>query len=166
MQAVNQRRRYANWLILDLAVPRDVDPAVGRLRNVYLYDIDGLGRVVSRNLQLREKEIDLVMSIVDDEVAAFLDWLAVRDVGPLVERLEARLHAIGDQEVERLLKRLGPEATEAMRNEIRLSTHRIVHKLLHEPIEQLKGQARNGRARMSARVLRRLFRLDEDRKDE
>ena len=122
--------------------------------------------MVSRNLQLREKEIDLVMSIVDDEVAAFLDWLAVRDVGPLVERLEARLHAIGDQEVERLLKRLGPEATEAMRNEIRLSTHRIVHKLLHEPIEQLKGQARNGRARMSARVLRRLFRLDEDRKDE
>ena len=165
MTAAHRRRRYANWLLLDLAVPRDIHPDVGRLRNVYLYDVDALGRVASEHLSLRQREADRAADIVADEVRAFIDWFEVRDVGPFVERLEARLHALGDDEVERLFKRLPPETTDRTRDEIRLATHRIVHKLLHEPIERLKDEAKGGRAREAMDMLRRLFGLDDDRDD-
>lgn len=163
MAAAQKRRRYANWLVLDLAVPRDAEPEVGRLRNVYLYDLDALGRAAADNLCQREREIDLAMSIVADEVRAYLDWFEVREVGPLVERLEARLHALGDEELERLFGRLPPATSDAERSEIRLATHRIVHKWLHDLIEQLKREALDGRAQTSMRVLERLFRLGGDR---
>ena len=162
LAAAHKRRRYANWLILDLAVPRDVDPLTAGLANVYLYDLDWLGQVVSENLRLREGEVDVAAGIVADEVRAYLDWFEVRDVGPLVDELETRLHALGDEEVERLLKRLPPETSEAAREEIRLATHRIVHKLLHEPIEGLKDEAKRGRAPATVRLLRRLFALGGD----
>jgi len=162
MAAAHKRRRYANWLILDLAVPRDVDPEAADLTNVYLYDLDRLGGVVSENLRLREGEVDVAAEIVADEVRAYLDWFAARDMGPFVDELESRLHALGDEEVERLLKRLPPETSEAARDEIRLATHRIVHKLLHEPIEGLKDEARQGRAPTTVHLLRRLFGLRGD----
>ncbi|MBN2582971.1 MAG: glutamyl-tRNA reductase [Planctomycetes bacterium] len=164
--AVQASRGGREWMILDLAVPRDVDPAAGHVEGVFLYDQDRLAREVSQNLELRKRELDVASAIVDDEVAAFMDWFEVRDVGPLVEKLEARLHDIGDEEVERLLRRLGDDVSGATRNEIRLATHRIVHKLLHEPIEQLKNESRDGRGQMSMRVLRRLFHLGEGRDDE
>jgi glutamyl-tRNA reductase len=154
------------WLILDLAVPRDVEPAAGRIEGIYLYDQERLAREVGQNLELRRREMDVASAVIDDEVAAFMDWFEVRDVGPLVERLESRLHEIGDEEVERLLKRLGGDVTDAARNEIRVTTHRIVHKLLHEPIEQLKFESRDGRAQMSMRVLWRLFRLGQGHDDD
>jgi glutamyl-tRNA reductase len=159
-----KRRRWANWLLVDLAVPRDIDPAAAKIDNLYLYDMDALGRVVSENLALRQQEAETAGEIVADEVRAYLDWFEVRDVGPVVARLEARLHELGDEELERLLKRLGDDVTESARNEIRLATHRIVHKLLHEPIEQLKADARHGRQGTTLSALKRLFRLD-DRSD-
>jgi glutamyl-tRNA reductase len=161
MAAVHKRRRWANWLILDLAVPRDVEPAAGQLDNVYLYDMDALGRVVSENLSLRQGEVDTATSIVTDEVQAYLDWLEAREVGPLVEQLEARLHDLGDEEYARLMRRLPDDLPESARNEIRLATHRIVHKLLHEPIKELKRDARRDRGRVAMRLLRRLFGLDD-----
>ncbi len=161
MGNIHRRRQYANWMILDLGVPRNVDPAVDRLRNVYLYDVDRLGQVVSDNVELRQQEIDAAREIIADETRAFFDWFESRDVGPLVERLEARLHELGDEELERLFRRLPEEVTERQRQEISLATHRIVHKLLHHPIERLKEEAREDRAQMSMRVLRRLFQLDQ-----
>jgi len=165
IERLQAERGGRDWMILDLAVPRDVDPAAGRVAGVHLYDQERLAQEVGQNLALRRREMDVASAIIDDEVSAFLDWFEVRDVGPLVERLEARLHKIGDEEVERLLKRLGDHIDDATRNEIRVATHRIVHKLLHEPIEQLKIESRDGHAQMSMRVLRRLFRLGEERDD-
>lgn len=161
MAAVQRRRDWAHWMILDLAVPRDVEPAVGRLDNVYLYDMDALGQVVSENLSLREREAEMAGAIIADEVQAYLDWLDVRDVGPLVEKLESRLHALGDEELQRLMKRLPADVSEEARNEIRLATHRIVHKLLHEPIKHLKEDAGRQRGGTGLRLLRRLFGLDD-----
>lgn len=161
MRAVQRRRDWAHWMILDLAVPRDVEPAVGRLDNVYLYDLDALGQVVRENLSLREREAEMARAIVADEVQAYLDWLGVRDVGPLVEKLESHLHALGDEELERLMKRLPPDLSEEARNEIRLATHRIVHKLLHEPIKHLKEDAGRQRGGTGMRLLRRLFGLED-----
>lgn len=158
--SAHKRRDWANWLILDLAVPRDVEASVGRLANVYLYDVDALGRVAGENLALRQREAGVAGSIVADEVQAYMDWFEARAIGPLVEQLEARLHALGDEELERLFRRLPDDLTDAARSEIRLATHRIVHKLLHMPIERLKAETKADKGHMSLRVLRRLFGLD------
>jgi glutamyl-tRNA reductase len=162
---VQKRRHWSNWLILDLGVPRNVEAEAGRLANVYLYDLDALGRVVSENVEFRQQEIDRASEIIADEVRAFLDWFEARDVGPLVDQLEARLHELGDEEVARLFTRLPPDLDEATRQEIALATHRIVHKLLHEPIERLKQDARDGHAAMNIRALRRLFGLGREGDD-
>jgi len=160
LRAVQRRRNWSHWMILDLAVPRDVEPAAARLDNVYLYDMDSLGQVVSENMSLREREAEMAATIIEDEVQAYLDWLGVREVGPLVEKLESRLHALGDEELERLMKRLPPDLSDQAREEIRLATHRIVHKILHEPIKHLKEDAGRQRRGTGVRLLRRLFGLD------
>lgn len=161
MADVHRRRRYANWMILDLGVPRNVDADVGRLSNVFLYDVDRLGQVVSDNIEQRRQEVDAAREIIADEMRSYLEWFQSRDVGPLIERLEGRLHELGDEELERLFKRLPDDVPPEQREEIRLATHRIVHKLLHGPISVLKEEARQDRAQMSIRALRRLFRLDD-----
>lgn len=166
MAAAQQRRSRRPWLVIDVAVPPDVEPSVGELPGVHLADLDALGRAIGEQQAWRQRELDLAAEIVADETRAYLDWFEVRDVGPLVDRLEAHLHALGDAEVDRLLARLGDELGERERSEIRLATHRIVHKLLHDPIARLKSEAREGQAHMSIRALRRLFGLDGDGDDE
>lgn len=160
LRAVQQRRHWSHWMILDLAVPRNVEPTAARLDNVYLYDMDSLGQVVSENVSLRAREAEMAAAIIADEVQAYLDWLGVREVGPLVEKLESRLHALGDEELKRLMKRLPPDLSDEAREEIRLATHRIVHKILHEPIKHLKEDAGRQRRGTGVRLLRRLFGLD------
>jgi len=170
LEAIHRQRGGREWLILDLGVPRGVEAEAGRLPGVQLCDVDGLvGAAAGPEASIParrdapgwagQQDLDLAMDIVEDEARAYLDWLEVRDAGPLVEKLEAKLHDLGDEELERLLRRLPPSVDEAARSEIGLATHRIVHKLLHEPIARLKEEAREGRAHMSMRVLRRLFGL-------
>jgi glutamyl-tRNA reductase len=145
--------------IIDIAVPRDADPAVGDLEQVFLYNIDDLQAIVKDNLSRRSGELAQAEAIVTEEVERFSAWMQTREVIPTVVALRERFEAIRRAEIARLepkLAALPPDARERL-DEI---THLLVQKLLLTPTEQLKS-ARDPQAMATyAETLSQLFRLD------
>ena len=139
--------------IIDIAVPRDVDPAAKGLPGVHLYDIDDLEAVSDTNRRERAREAGKVEAIIAEEVTRFMEWLASLEMVPTVAALQQRAEAIRTRELARLLKRL-PGLSEEERKPLEAFSQALVNKLLHGPITSLKG---NGR---SAQALRELFDLD------
>ncbi len=126
-------------VIVDIAVPRDVDPAVGELEGVHLYDIDDLQEVATpQGASLRE--LRRAEAIVEEEVARFQEWWQSLDVVPVIAALRQRAEEIRRQELERTLRRL-PSLPEEERKRIEAMTAAIVNKLLHPPIARLKDGA-------------------------
>jgi len=126
--------------LIDIAVPRDIDPAVNDLSNVFLYDIDDLNGVVESNLEERMREAHLAEAIIDEEVSSFLDWLDSMEVVPTVAAIRAKAEVIRGAEMEKAFKRLG-NMSEADRKTIDALTCAIVNKLLHGPTARLKASA-------------------------
>jgi len=159
---VMRPRRQRPLFVIDIAVPRDVEPAVGDLDQVFLYNIDDLQAIVKENLGRRSSELERAEAIVEEEVARFTAWLQAREVIPTVVALRARFEAIRRSELARLepkVASLPPEARERLDEVTRL----IVEKLLLTPTEQLKSAADDPMAAAYSEALTRLFRLaDED----
>jgi glutamyl-tRNA reductase len=154
-----RRGRHARPLFLiDIAVPRDVEAAVGRLDGVFLYDLDDLKAVAEANLRERQKEAAAAETLVDREVREFLDWQKTRDVVPLLVELRDRAEAIRRGELERARKRLGP-LTPEQDQALEAATTAMVNKLLHGPMVHLKEVARNGYAPEQVTLIRKLFGL-------
>ncbi len=154
-----RRRRLRPLFFIDIAVPRDVDPAVNELENVYVFDIDDLKQVVAENLGRRQREALRAEKIVEEEVLKFERWLRELAVYPTIKALREKAEAIRKRELERTLSRLdlSPEDREA----IEILTEAIVHKILHDPITYLKsGYHREGREAII--TVRRVFNLDQD----
>jgi glutamyl-tRNA reductase len=147
-------------VLVDIAVPRDVDPDVRRLPNVHYYDIDDLEAHLNGALAERQEEIPHVEAIVADETQAFLKWLHSLDLVPLIADLRAKAEAIRRAEVEKTLRRL-PHLGEAERLRIEAMTEALVNKLLHDPTLRLKAEASNRRVAEYAAVIRHLFALNE-----
>lgn len=147
------KARKGRWLcLLDIAVPRDVEPAAGELPNVYLYDVDALTRVASDNLEERRREAERAEVILDEEVARCAEGLRARGVVPTIRALREQFGAVARAEVERTLRRLGPIA-EKERREIELLAEAIVNKLLHQPLTTLKREAESQALLDAARTL-------------
>ena len=155
---VMTRRGGAELLIVDVAVPRDVDPAVRGLPGVTLLDMDDLGDFVRQGRAGREQEIDSVRAIVDDEVEHYLIEASAREVAPLIAALRARSHQITNAELDRHTSRLiGLSA--AQRVAVESLLRGVVNKLLHEPTVRLKDAAGHARGDRLAEALRDLFDL-------
>ncbi|MDZ4805864.1 MAG: glutamyl-tRNA reductase [Candidatus Eisenbacteria bacterium] len=157
---VMARRRHRPIFLIDLALPRDIDPAVADLENVFLYNIDDLGNVVERNRSERRGEADRARVIVADEAGRFVDWLATQHAVPTVVALRERLDSIRLVEENRLLDRLG-HLSERDKEAVRAFAGNLVGKILHEPSVRLRD-ARDPRE--TARLIeaaRLLFALDE-----
>ena len=151
-----KRRRQRPLFFIDIAVPRNVHPEVSRLDNVYCYDIDDLQKVVAGNLERRAEELTACRAIVDAAVSEALHAHQVRqDLSPLITALRDRLHGIREQEMARISAALSPEA----RKDAEEAMHRLVNKILHDPIEILKEEAAGGNGIQAAEALRKLFRL-------
>jgi glutamyl-tRNA reductase len=133
-------RRGRPLLLIDLAVPRDVDPAVRELPDCYLYDIDDLEAVVQETLAGREAEFGKAEAIAVSEAARFRDWLATRDVVPAIASLRERAEQIRRGELAKASGWLA-ELPERERDAVDSLTTQIVNKLLHEPIVRLKEAA-------------------------
>lgn len=133
-------RRNRPMFFVDIAVPRDVDPAVNELDNAYVYDIDDLGQVVDANKKQREREAVWAEEIVQQEVQKMMKRLATREVVPTIIALEERLNRIREAELERHRSRLGSLST-AEREALDALTKGIVNKILHGPITELKNGA-------------------------
>ena len=133
-------RKNRPMFFVDIAVPRDIDPAVNELNNVFVYDIDDLEQVVDANKKQREREAVWAEEIVRDEVQKMMKRLASREVVPTIVALEDRLNHIREMELERQhgrLQNLTPEQREALD----ALTRGIVNKILHGPITELKSGA-------------------------
>jgi glutamyl-tRNA reductase len=156
-EAMRPRRGRPIFLI-DIALPRDVEPDAGRLDQVFLYNIDDLQMIVNENLARRGSEVQRAESIVREEVERFRAWMQSRDVVPTVVALRQQFEAIRQTELQRLEPKLAglPPEARARVDEI---THLIIEKLLLTPTEQLKGADDEATALAYADALNRLFKL-------
>jgi len=154
-----QSRRGRPLCILDLAVPRDVDPAVGQLENVFLYDVDDLQAVAGQAAALRRGEIPSAELIVSDEVERFWTWYGGLAVVPALKAFREQLDDVRAAEFERALrhfKHLHSEDREQLEQFSRL----LLNKFLHHPTVALKQAAERGRAYALLDALRELFALE------
>ncbi|MBW3614345.1 MAG: glutamyl-tRNA reductase [Actinobacteria bacterium] len=158
VEAVMSARNGRPLLIVDVAVPRDVDGAAADLPGVTLLDMDDLRTFAESGVAERRREIARVQEIVEDEVLRYFEAISVREVAPLVASLRERAESLREAEVQRFAARLGgldpreKAAVEAL-------TRGIVNKLLHEPTVRLKDAAGSPRADRLADALRTLFGL-------
>jgi len=156
------RRRNRPMFFIDIAVPRDVDPAVNKVDGIFVYDIDDLQQAVSSHVADRKKEAERAEEIVSVEVERFQARLQTLDVVPTIVSLQDHLETIRQAEIDRVRGRLGP-LTPDQEMAVEALTRGIVNKIMHTPISTLKTAARESEATTVIDVVRRLFNL-QDRK--
>jgi glutamyl-tRNA reductase len=157
-QRVERARGRRPLFVLDLAVPRDFEPAIGLREDVYLYSIDDLQQACQQNRAQRNRELPAATKIVADEAAQFMGELYSRAANPVIRQLKQGWQRPKEEELERLLNRL-PELDQHSREEIRQSFDRLVNKLLHPPLESLRDESRHGIPHVLLDALARLFQL-------
>ena len=158
-RALEQRRRRPLFLI-DIGVPRNVEPAVNELEAAFLYDIDDLQDVASANVDERRRETIRAEDIVQEEEQHFAGWLAALHAVPTIRHLRARAESIRTAELERALGRL--ELGEDGRDRVDALTRAIVNKILHAPLARLRDGTDREEGLAMLEAARRLFALDDD----
>ena len=136
-------RRYRPLFLIDLAVPRDVEPAAGELENVYRYDLDDLQRVVSKTVSRRTAAVEQAEAIVAAHVEQFTAWNRQRELGPTIDALYRRQHALASDELEKTLAAM-PHLSDADRRRLREGTRRLVNRLMHAPVRALRDRGHTG----------------------
>ncbi len=158
--AIQTARGERPLFILDLAVPRDFDPAVGDLPGVYLYSIDDLKAVCDANRRRRKKELPAAQRIIAQETDNFFAEQHHRATGPVIQQLRDGWQKPKDEELRRLLNKL-PDISTEQEDEIRQSFDRLINKLLHTPLESLRDESRHGIPSALVEALSKLFRLKD-----
>ncbi len=123
--------------LIDIALPRDIDPACGDLADVFLYNIDDLNGVVSANLDERMREAERAEGIIEEEMAEFERWLESMEVVPTVAAMRAKADKIRAEELDKAMKRLGGLSEKELKT-VEMMSQAIVNKMLHGPTERLK----------------------------
>jgi len=157
-RAIHAARQQRPLFVLDLAVPRDFDPAVGNFSEVYLYSVDDLQAACHENRLLRDREIPAAQRIIDQEARQFMGRMYHRATSPVIRQLRDGWEKPKEEELRRLLNRL-PDLEPGAEEEIRLAFDRLVNKLLHAPLESLRDESRQGVPHGLLDALARLFQL-------
>ena len=158
VEAVLPERAGRPLFLIDIAVPRDIDPDVAQLPGVHLRDIDDLQSQVADNVREREMEIPLVETILHEEASEAIAWLMSLDVVSTITDLRVQIEALRQQELTRLFNKLDLDDRE--RELIATMSHRLVNKILHKPTLHLKHEAAHGNGAEYASTVRRLFDLE------
>ena len=169
---IERRRRGRELLILDLAVPRDFDPAIAKADGVYLYSMDDLQTACERNRRAREKEWPKAEAIIQEETGNFMRSIRHRETGPIIQRLRQQASDVKAAELQRLMHKISagggattPGDSQAhLEKEIEKSFDRLINKLLHPPLASLRDDAADDHRRGLAEALRQLFSLGDDAK--
>jgi len=156
-------RRGRPLFIVDIAVPRDVEPAVHDLPGVYLYDVDDLQGIVDEGLEERRLAAEEARRMIDVEVVGFDRWRQSADLGPTIAALYEHLHHVGHGEIERYGRRLAT-LTPEQREVVLDLTRSLIQKVLHTPIVSLKAAAERGDAGPRAALYREIFGLASHRR--
>jgi glutamyl-tRNA reductase len=152
-------RRNRNLFLIDLSVPRNINPAVAEIDGAYLYNVDDLQQVADANLEMRQQRAREAEQIVLREVESFRKRLVAQDAVPTILELQQRLEAIRSGELEKCLRKLGP-VTPEQREAVEMFSTQLVNKILHYPILQLKDASDEPQERDALRrTIRKIFGL-------
>lgn len=164
VKSVMRARMNRPLFFIDIAVPRDLDPQLNELDNVYLYDIDDLSSVVEDNKSERDKEAVKATRIVDEETLKFENWFAGLAVTPTIQALRAKVDEIGRLELAKTLGKM-PNMPDSERKSMEKMVAAITAKILHDPLMYLKGDSCAGRDNNDLKVttVRELFGLGKDK---
>jgi glutamyl-tRNA reductase len=135
MKSLMAQRRNHLLLVIDITVPRSFDPDAATIENVYLYSIDDLAQVAQDNIKMREGDLEQAVEIICEEVAAFMDWFATRDVGPVFGQIKAAFEQIREIEMEKFF--VGPRQEACCKEVMEAAMGRVVNKLCHCVIKNL-----------------------------
>lgn len=163
MQKVMKERKQKPVFIIDISVPRNVDPGINDVENVYLYDVDDLQGVVETNISERQKEASKAEAIVEDEIETFKKWLMTLDSVPTVVALRDRAEAIRKDELERFFNRF-PSLGEKERKAVEGLAGAIINKLIHAPTVALKNDAEDKDVLIA--LIKRLYDLNGEDDEE
>lgn len=154
------RRGDRPLCILDIALPRDVEPSVASLDNVYLYDLDDLRAVVSANVARRQSELPAAEAVIAGEVEKFWQWVAGLAAVPVVTRLRNEMNRVRERELAVAMRKLS-DLTPEQRATVEHFSQSLMNKFMHEPSVRLRAAAANGRGLGVVDAARYLFALDE-----
>lgn len=155
MESVNRARANRSLFIIDIAVPRDVDPGVAQLPNIHLRDIDDLQSQAEQNILERQSEIPQVEAIVSEESEGYLEWLMSLSAVSTITELRQYVNGLRLNELERLFNRLDLDDRE--QELVTMMSHRLINKILHEPTIRLKKETSNGNGVIYTSAVRHLF---------
>jgi glutamyl-tRNA reductase len=161
MKLVMKARRNKPVFIVDIAVPRNVEPSVNEIDNVFLYDIDDLQKVVDRNLRGRAEAAEHAARIIEEEVQWLESRMREREVSPAIVSLQGKLEEVRAAELERYRTKLGPLST-TQEEALEAMTRGIINKIAHGAISELRRQGAQGDPTISIEMIRRIFRLESN----
>lgn len=138
MQQITRKKHYESIFLIDLAIPRDIDPEIEHLNNVYLFNLDNLNEIVEKNLEKRKHEIPKASKIVDEYLEEFRKWASTNSMASIVGKLKKRLEMISELEMARIRKQY-PE--NGYQNELNNYTQNIINKLVRQHMKTLKKNA-------------------------
>jgi len=161
VEAAMASRKKRPLFLIDIAVPRDIEPASGDLPNVFLYDIDDLEGIVETNLAKRRQEAEIIEEMIELEGEAYRQWYATLGVSPLIRALQEKAASIHDSTLDSLVRKL-PELDERQLKVIRKLTKSIVNQVIHDPILRIKELAAEKRSDEAMKLFMQLFALEEE----
>ena len=161
VSTIIRQRKQRPLFFIDIAVPRDVDPQINTIDNVYLYDIDDLQEVAVANIKDRQHEARKAEAIVATEVEQFCRWYQSLELVPTIVSLQEKMEEMRKKELEKTLSTL-PAVSDKERRAMEVLSEAIVKKILHGPITLLKKQDLNSEGESYVDVVKKLFRLDEE----
>jgi glutamyl-tRNA reductase len=154
------KRKYRPVLLVDIAVPRDVDPRCESLRNVYLFDVDDLDKVVKANLRQRQAEAQKAETIVEEEIEELNRWISTTEAVPTIVQLREKLNELKEAELDRMVRANRTLSDETVETAERLANS-LINKILHEPTISLREATENDPTPL-IQAVRSLFQLSEE----
>ena len=152
-----KNRKQKPMFIIDISVPRNIDPKINDLDNVYLYDVDNLQGIVDTNIEERSREAEKAERIVTEEIGSYIKWQASLSATPTIVALRNKAEEIRKAELEKMLIKLGPVEEKTIKS-IELLTTSIVNKLIHTPTVALKSNEEDKEQMLD--MVRKLFKLE------
>ncbi|NQU63628.1 MAG: glutamyl-tRNA reductase [SAR324 cluster bacterium] len=145
IQKCMKKRKHRPMFLIDIAVPRDIDPLINEIGNTYVYDIDDLQSVVDTNLKIREAEAEKAQVVIEEEIVKMEEWLVTLDVVPTIKNFRENVLGLANEELQKGLSQLG-DISDRQERAIRSMINGFAYKMLHMPTIMLKQKAKEGTA--------------------